>query len=573
MMKPRLVYAAGLQRLADFTRDPGGNVAMIFGITLLPFTFLIGAAIDYSGASELRARLQRATDATGLQLCQLPNNLSSGDYLNAARDKLLPSYLGTQTFSIKSFDVTANPHRIKLVTSAVYKTAVVRIMGSSYNTIPVDAEAQCQNQQQTFEIALVLDNTGSMAASSGSISKMDALKQAATKFVNYVYSTPKLMQSKISVVPFAAAVKLDPVSYRNASWVDVGGNAPYHWNVVRDDVYMVKQYAPNGRFTAFGALKAINPAWDWAGCFESLPYPLNVNDGPSTSGNPSSLLVPMFEPDHSGDGGTDRHYNSAGAVVITDNDYIADTNQAYCGTTINPSDESIRTGQGCKYLAPTNAKSVNNLGAPVGPNHQCTGRALKRLTNDKTMILNEISMMMPEGSTNTHEGTIWGWRTLAPSGRGVFGDGESYDKPFNHKILILMTDGTNQWLPNPSNPSLLSRYSAYGFFKNPDGSNPNSRLPPANANPSTAAHTRKAIDDLTVETCKNAQATGVGKPNVVIYTIAFSVPVDPIDAQGIKMMKDCAGDPNRAFVANDAEGIIKVFQEIGYAIGGLKLTQ
>ena len=480
MMKPRFAYAAGLQRLADFTRDRGGNVAMIFGITLLPFTFLIGAAIDYSGASDLRTRLQRATDATGLQLCQLANNLSSGDYLSTARDKLLPSYLGTQPFSIKSFDVTENPHRIKLVTSAVYNTAVVRIMGSSYNTIPVDAEAQCQNQPETFEIALVLDNTGSMADSGGGAqSKMEALKEAAKKFVEYVYTTPKLAKSKISIVPFAAAVRLDHVKYRNEIWIDRQGKSSYHWNFIQGGAAataMSSSYVKN-RLDVVTYLKASVPSWDWNGCFESLPYPLNTSDGKPDPANLDSYYVPMFYPDESGTGGARQ------------NSYINDGDgSGFCPSSGVP--DAQLNGQACKYVGLAGRQTATGW----GPNASCTSRALTRLTDDKTVLLNEIAQMQPSGNTNIHQGAFWGWQTLAPANVSVLGDGVAYDTPYHHKILIIMTDGMNTWDPNPGNATLLSRYSAYGFFRNPDLTTPNNRLPAANANPTTGAAARNAID-------------------------------------------------------------------------------
>src|SRR3954470_14240625 len=191
-------YGRIVRRLFRFPSDCSGNVAITFALCALPFIGLVGAAVDYSMASDLRARLQRATDATGLQLCQLANNLSDSQYYDAAKNSLLPTYLGQQAFDIKEFAVTQNPHRIKLTTSAVYNTAIVRILGSSFATMNLEADAQCQNQQETFEIALVLDNTGSMSRSSGSKSKMDALKDAATQFVNFVYSNRKLQLSRIS---------------------------------------------------------------------------------------------------------------------------------------------------------------------------------------------------------------------------------------------------------------------------------------------------------------------------------------------------------------------------------------
>lgn len=570
MTKLKHIATAALRCPSDLGRDRGGNVAMLFGLTLLPFTFLLGAAIDYSGASDLRARLQRATDAVGLQLCQMSNSLTYDDYYKAAKDVLLPSYLGNQAFEIKDFSLIQNPHRIKLVTSTVYNTAIVRILGSRFDTIEIDADAQCQNQPETFEIALVLDTTGSMARTSGTQSKMEALKAAATNFINFVYKTPKLAQTRISIVPFAAGVKVDPATYRNASWIDQNGNASYHWNVVKEDLQTIRAAGVKSRLDAFRMLRSYVPAWDWAGCFETLPYPLNVRDGAPSPGNPDSYYVPMFAPDEAGDGGQLYHQDATGAWVVSANSYINDSDPPGTPGSICPvvADESLRTNRGCKYLSPKNPQPSNGSLA-TGPNFSCTSRALARLTNDKTLLLNEISQLQPAGNTDIHEGAIWGWRTLAPSGRSVFGDGKGYNTPFNHKIMILMTDGMNTWSSNPYNP-VKSYYSAYGFYKNPDLSLPNSRFPATNANISNDAQARAGMDALTLETCRNFRAS---EPNAVIYTIGFSVPSDPIDQQGIKMLRDCAGSPERAFVANDSQSIIDVFQKIGDRIAGLKLTE
>jgi hypothetical protein len=194
---------------------------------------------------------------------------------------------------------------------------------------------------------------------------------------------------------------------------------------------------------------------------------------------------------------------------------------------------------------------------------------LTRLTGDKTLLLNEISQMQPDGNTDIHEGAIWGWRTLAPSSYSVFGDGVPYNQPFNHKILILMTDGMNTWSSFPQDPTLKSYYSAYGFYKNPDNSGPSNRFP-AGITISDDVQARAAMDGLTLQTCRNMAAA---QTNIMVFTIGFSVPVDPIDPQGINMLRTCAGDPSRAFVANDANGIVDAFKKIGEAIAGVKLTQ
>jgi len=49
-----------------FMRAKSGNVAMIFALALLPLVLVAGIALEYSGASAVRVKLQAATDAAAL---------------------------------------------------------------------------------------------------------------------------------------------------------------------------------------------------------------------------------------------------------------------------------------------------------------------------------------------------------------------------------------------------------------------------------------------------------------------------------------------------------------------------
>jgi len=51
---------------ARFRQDRSGNIAVIFGIALVPIVSGVGCAIDYSRASALRAKLQAAADAASV---------------------------------------------------------------------------------------------------------------------------------------------------------------------------------------------------------------------------------------------------------------------------------------------------------------------------------------------------------------------------------------------------------------------------------------------------------------------------------------------------------------------------
>jgi Flp pilus assembly protein TadG len=564
-------------------RDERGNVAMIFGLTVAPLLFLAGAAVDYSGASNLRAKLQVATDAVNLQLCQLPGTPTDADMRTTATT-YLRSYLGDKPFTILTLASANDPRRIELKTQANYPTVVVRALNSTLAEVPVEADASCRAKvAPVLEIALVLDNTGSMDQTAGAVSKMQAARQAATDFINYVYSAESGMSAttRISIVPFAAMVKVDPTSNSTANWVDQSGSAAQHWSFAEVGTRtMASSYGINNRLQLRQSLKTVvpSPAWDWAGCFESLPYPQNTQDVAPTSD--AQRFVPSFAADEAGNGGMPDNYgrtvrnDAAGRSVTSWNSYLDDSSpQAGCAAS---TDENIRTGRACKYVQPTNL----NTDAGRGPNHGCTSRPLTRLTNDRTRLLNEIAAMTAAGSTNIHQGVFWGWKTLSPD--TVFRDGAAYNTLNIKKVMVVMTDGDNQWLSNVSNSAVRSRYSAYGYFRNPDGSRPvtiPADQPLSETDQARAdAQGRAAIDRLTRETCDGARASkgvrpsGAPIPGIEIYTIGLGVVGTTISQSSIDMLRVCAGAAERAFVANDSVTLLKAFQDIAKSIGELRLT-
>src|SRR5689334_21252409 len=195
---------------ARFRRDRTGMVVQVFGLTLLPLVFAAGAAIDYSFASRLSAQLQAASDTAVLRLCQLPKATKAAD-LQTTAQKILNGFLPDKGAVADPPLVKDNPRQITITTHANHQTAFIRVMGTSFNTIPLTVTAGCEAAEHFFEIALVLDTTGSMATSDGKMKKIDALEKAATDFVKYMYEADDLAShTKIALVPFSAAVAVEP---------------------------------------------------------------------------------------------------------------------------------------------------------------------------------------------------------------------------------------------------------------------------------------------------------------------------------------------------------------------------
>lgn len=548
-------------RNAKRARDERGNVSIMFALSAIPLTFAAGTAVDYGRAAALRSKLQAVTDSVTLSLCKLPAATTTADMQRTALANI-QSHFPTNPITLDPIQVTPNPRQITVASHTTYPTLMVRIL--KFDTIPLGTTASCSAQDTYFEIALVVDNTGSMNSSSGSQSKLQALKNAATTFVDYMFTTgAQPGKLKMSLVPFSAAVAVDPVSYRNASWIDQAGKSKYHW----DNIVSANASGFNSRFDIFAKLKASYAAWDWAGCFEAVPYPLNVQDGAPTSSDKDSYYVPMLAPDEAGVGGG----VSSSSGSTSPNTYIDDgfstKRRASCNTA---GSDTQNMGQACKYTKPAGAKNSNSWGDNrIGPNWMCRAQPLTRLSTDPNGLRTKIDNMVGDGNTNIHEGFIWGWRTLSPI--SVFGDGAAYSDVKTTKVVVLMTDGVNTWGVTTANSVSKSSYSAYGYVNNVTGSGPNGRLSPSaqiNVGSPTESQARAGMDQLTREACTNARNAGV-----IIFTVGFSVPSDPIDAQGLKLLSDCAGSSERSFVATSDQDLIDKFQVIARGIGKLRLTR
>ena len=538
-------------------RARNGNVAITAAIAAVPLMGFTGAAIDYGLATRLQVKLQAATDATALALCKTDINTDAA-ILQAQAQLMASDYmLGDKRLAVEPLVITAGPPRkIVVSTHAGVDALFSGFVGSPY--LDVGATAQCGTPApKTFEVALVLDNTGSMNNSSNGMSKIAALRKAASNFVDYVQSNSAFAKnSRISVVPFAITVKLDPTAYATAPWADTAGLSSYHWSNI--DKQQAQAAGFRSRFSIFQSLAKVRSSWAWAGCFESMPYPADTQDGIPTGND--GLYVPLLAPDEPDN--TPQANNKTGfldqgqTVYTTSNSYIQDTSSA-SNCSAQPKFFDAEK-QACKYVSPTLITNTSN-----SPNAPCTSAALQRLTSDGTALKTLINSLQAASNTNIHEGLIWGWRTLSPI--SVFADGRPYTDATTSKILILMTDGFNVW-GTQSTPN-KTVYGPGGYIANADGSNV--AMLPANYKTATSGtQLRNALDQISLETCTNAKAAGVS-----IYTIGFSIPTDQIDQQVLTLLKNCASSASQAYVATDSNGLISAFDQIAKSIGSLRLAQ
>lgn len=205
-----------LRRSAAALRlDRRGNVAVMFGLAALPIAGFVGAAIDFSRANSVQTELQAALDSTALMLSREAATDTSAE-LQANTGKYFKALFTSK--AAKSVQVsavyTAGTSSVVVNGSAVVPMTFMGVMG--YNETTISGSSTATWGSTRLRVALVLDNTGSMADAG----KMDALKVATKNLLTQLKSAANVNGDVyVSIIPFSKDVNVGASNY-NANWID-----------------------------------------------------------------------------------------------------------------------------------------------------------------------------------------------------------------------------------------------------------------------------------------------------------------------------------------------------------------
>ncbi|HEX8666544.1 MAG TPA: pilus assembly protein [Beijerinckiaceae bacterium] len=200
-----------------FGGDRSGATAVLFGLAILPVMGFAGAAIDYGRASAAKAQLQQAVDAAALGLAREQATANKHELERHGRQIVKTQLKDAEGLTADRIEVTRSPKTIRVAVSARMKTAFMGLLG--FSVLDIGSEAEAAWGTPDIELALVLDNTGSMAESPHGKRKIDELRKAAAGLLKDLRGVAKGKDSvKVSIVPFDTEVRLDP-AHRNADWL------------------------------------------------------------------------------------------------------------------------------------------------------------------------------------------------------------------------------------------------------------------------------------------------------------------------------------------------------------------
>jgi Flp pilus assembly protein TadG len=194
--------------------DRRGSVGIIFGLSFLPMLGMVGAAVDYTRAVQTRARLQTAIDSAVLAAARDGAQLTDAQLSARAKAFVDANLAGNSApYTLDNLAVTRAGKTIYLSGKATIATSILPVVG--INSISVTGNAQSTWGTTKIELALVLDNTGSM----GSSGKMPALKTAAKSLIDILNAAATSDSNiKIGIVPFDTNVRIG-TAYSAESWL------------------------------------------------------------------------------------------------------------------------------------------------------------------------------------------------------------------------------------------------------------------------------------------------------------------------------------------------------------------
>jgi Flp pilus assembly protein TadG len=511
----------------------------------VPLVAMMGLAIDLSRVWLVKSRLQMSLDAAVLVAARdISTGGTSADGVNMfwanfnRSSKTImsggyPGYQGaTATDPIVHSPAPGDVSGSVQMTSTA--TVVPTLLGVlNIGVVTVGAASTAKTAATGLELAMVLDNTGSMAGSS-----ITALITASQTLLDILYGASDTQPNLwVSVVPFAATINIGKT----------------HTNWLVGQTINQAGYAPS----------------TWMGCVmarakSGVTYGDDFNDKTPTQASLSPFLYPSTYHAYPYTTGTGTKKDP----YVTNYWYPGDNDWTVSPNNIVEPDDTDHSG--------------NNT---VGPNLDCPSLAILPETASKAVVLTEINKMkaVSRGGTFINLGLQAGWWTISPNWIGLWGNLNmplAYNTPYMRKAIILMTDGNNEWydwlcgvpgrVPSTNEgacPFSLTRPTGVPAWT-ADGDADFTAYGRLNGNTLGIVATQASIT-ATLNTWMLQMCTTIKQNGIVIYTVLFNNTTPAT----VALFTSCASSPADYFQSPSVVPLQQAFQQIGKDLSSLRISQ
>ncbi len=536
------ILRSALRRTHVFLKANRGNVAMIFGLALVPISLGVGVGLDLSRALVTRQRMNEALDAAGLAIGAQPG-MSNSAMTTLAQQYFAANYTASKTEFGTPAPVTVvhSGQQIALSTSVAMPTTLMNIVG--IQTMNVGASSQVTWGQTKLWVAIVLDNTGSMCQPdncAGTNNKITYEKQATQNLLTMLQgaaANPGDVQ--VSIIPFTKDVDVG-TSNAAASWIDWTD-----WNSAPPSSTPASSVGPGSSC----------PYSNGTNGFTCTTGPANGSSSTGTipsSGAYSGYICPSVASTNASTGLGGHYYNgcynsvSSIATICSGHSSCSCTGYTNCTCTGSGNSKSCKqttyshtwiannhnTWDGCvmdrtqNYDVQNDVPSGTTTDFPAENAQSCPAATITPLGYNWSALSAQVNTMTANGSTNQPIGLAWGWQSMTnglPFSPGAL-------PAQTRMVVIILSDGLNT----------QDRWHG-------DGSN----------------------QDTTVDARENLVCTNIKNNNTTVYAVY----VDLNGAQGNSAaLQSCATDPSKYFDLTVASQIVTAFTEIGTQITNLRVS-
>ncbi|WP_372782097.1 pilus assembly protein TadG-related protein [Phenylobacterium sp.] len=270
-------------------RDNRGVSAVAFAITFAVLAPMTMATFDVYQMNEQRGKLQDALDAAALYAARSTATTTKdidiiGDKALLANLKLIPgATLQSSDFTL----VTTGDAKVVAVASV----RVPALAPDSFTHNPVSVNTEVTRAGNNLEVALVLDNSTSMAGAS-----LTSLKSAANQLVDLVVGDAQSpYYSKVSIIPYGNGVNVGTyaAAARGATQSGTNGTAGTNGSPPNDNFKFVNTSGSNKTFAITTCVSERTGAQAYTDASPSSA-PVGLNYGPG-AGNPciSAQMAPL----------------------------------------------------------------------------------------------------------------------------------------------------------------------------------------------------------------------------------------------------------------------------------------
>ena len=268
--------------MARLVRNDRGNVAMMFALIMPVLMVSVGAAIDYTRASKIRAAMQAAADATALMISREASGLTPSQISTKAEAYFYalfsyPEVAGV-TFSAAYTANAGTGASVLIQASGTMQAEILKV------DVPMNVASTTKWGNIRYRVALALDNTGSMASDG----KMTELKSAAKQLLNDFYDmASSSADAYISIVPFAQDVNIG-TDKKDATWISWTD-----WDSENTQKVCTKpDYTRKSTCEDHGGnwISVTQPHSNWNGCVKDRDQNYDLTDTQPSAAVPATMV-------------------------------------------------------------------------------------------------------------------------------------------------------------------------------------------------------------------------------------------------------------------------------------------